>query len=132
MPAKEKPGIQRTEKAAQRELKAASGEPISAYPNWDPARRVLVVHGGECEQDLLDAYGASSQSGDEVGSGRDEVIDLDRLDLLTTEILPTIKAEGEKAGARADGGPPAGNATTKKRRGDSADQPVAANRSLHS
>ncbi len=40
------------------ELIMASGEPITSLPNWDPVRKVLVIHRGEREQELLDAYGA--------------------------------------------------------------------------
>src|SRR5947208_1401951 len=79
MPGKYGPGSRHRRKCAQGEPTAASGEPISAYPNWDPVRKVLVVHSdrdpGSDYGDVQTSHAAEPPANEPVGARRDEVLD---------------------------------------------------------
>ena len=81
------------------ELIMASGEPITSLPNWDPVRKVLVIHRGEREQELLDAYGAREANERDAGKSPD----LEALNQLTATVLAQMDQAQEQEGTAPNG-----------------------------
>ena len=80
----------------------ANGEPITSLPNWDPIRKVLVIHRGEREQELLDAYGAG-QADERADGDAGKRLDLATLNRLTAELLEQIEHVESQECAATDG-----------------------------